>query len=205
MVLLGTAGKAEKLNRTCTCHIPRLTDDFANGIGHWLFLCETHALLAIFFANGMSQWRFFANGNRLAIGTCGDVRLEAPAGPRQPQRHDDVAEPISWLSFPSGHSACRVALSLLQAKLREVELIAWDRRRATRASAGRPCFGRMFANLLKRRRPQPGDQWSWAKCSSASAANSTVCGASSTLTEMSSTSWSRTGAARPRPGGSTAS
>ena len=47
----------------------------------------------------------------------GIVRLAAPAGSWQPAEHDNVSEPVSWLSLPArGHRACRVAVSLFQSE-----------------------------------------------------------------------------------------
>ncbi len=65
--------------------------------------------------------------------------------------------------------------------------------------------GRLFASTQKRHRPKPGDKWHLAKCSSASAARCATFGAQWTSMETCSTSWSRAGAARRRPSGSSAS
>src|SRR5258705_2281034 len=51
-------------------------------------------------------------------------------------------------------------------------------------------FGRIFANTLKRRRPQPRDKWYTDEVFIGSAASNTIFGARSTRTEMSSTFWS---------------
>ena len=66
-------------------------------------------------------------------------------------------------------------------------------------------FGRIFANALKRAGHNPATSGTWTRCSSGSAASNTIFGARSTRTEMSSTFWSRAGAAQPRPRGSSAS
>jgi transposase-like protein len=66
-------------------------------------------------------------------------------------------------------------------------------------------FGRIFANMLRQRRPQPGDKWYMDEVFIRIAASSTIFGVRSTRTEMFSISWSRAGAARPQRSGSFAS
>ena len=49
-------------------------------------------------------------------------------------------------------------------------------------------FGRIFANMLRQRRPQLGDKWCMDEVFILSAASSTIFGVRSTRTDMSSTS-----------------
>ena len=77
--------------------------------------------------------------------------------------HDDISKPVSRLPLPArGHRACGLALSLLRLSLRDVELILAARGIVVSYESIREWglrFGRIFANALKRRRPQPGDKW----------------------------------------------
>src|ERR1700747_2620847 len=66
-------------------------------------------------------------------------------------------------------------------------------------------FGRIFANALKRRLPQPGDKWYMDEVFIRIRGKQHYLGARSPRTEMSSTFWSRAGAAQPRPRDSSAS
>jgi transposase-like protein len=66
----------------------------------------------------------------------------------------------------------------------------------------------MFANLLKRRRPRPGDKWYMDEVFIRIRGKQHYLWRAvdqDTRTEMYSTSWSRAGAAPRRPGGSSAS
>src|SRR6516164_3638836 len=49
-------------------------------------------------------------------------------------------------------------------------------------------FGRIFANMLKRRRHNPETSGTWTRCSSGFATSGTILGVPSTRTETSSTS-----------------
>ena len=63
-------------------------------------------------------------------------------------------------------------------------------------------FGAEFAGRLQRRRPRPGDTWHSTKCSSASGACSTTCGAPSISMVSSWIFWCRSGEMAPPPSGS---
>jgi hypothetical protein len=84
----------------------------------------------------------------------GNVRLAAPAGPWQPARHDDVFEPVSWLPLPP--KVIQHAVWLYHGfslSLRDVELILAARGIISSESIRELGlrFGRIFANMLKRR------------------------------------------------------
>jgi hypothetical protein len=66
-------------------------------------------------------------------------------------------------------------------------------------------FGRIFANALKRRRPQPGDKWYTDEGFIRIRGKPHYLWRAVDRTEMSSTFWSTAGAAQPRPRGSSAS
>jgi hypothetical protein len=84
-------------------------------------------------------------------------------GPWQPARHDDVFEPVSWLPLPArGHPTCRWPYHCFSLSLRDVRLILGARGIVVSYQSIRdwsPRFGRIFANMLKRRPPQPGGKW----------------------------------------------
>ena len=66
-------------------------------------------------------------------------------------------------------------------------------------------FGRIFANMLRQRRPQPGDKWSMDEVLIGIRGKPYDLWRAVDMTEMSSTSSSRAGAARPQRSGSFAS
>jgi hypothetical protein len=86
--------------------------------------------------------------------------LAARAGPWQP--HDDLIKPVSRLPLPArGHRACRLAYHRFSLSLRDVELILAARGIVVSYESIREWgmrFGRIFANMLRPRRPQPGDK-----------------------------------------------
>ena len=65
-------------------------------------------------------------------------------------------------------------------------------------------FGQAYANSLRRRHPQPGDKWHLDEVFIKIGGEQKYLWRPSTPTAMFSTSSSRTGATKPRPGGSSA-
>jgi len=139
----------------------------------------------------------------------GTVRLAASAEPWQAVGMTISPNPYRGFRLPSAVIEHAVWLyHCFSLSLRDVELILAARGIVVSYESIREWglrFGRIFANALKRRRPQPGDKWYMDEVFIGSAASNTIFGARSTRTEMSSTFWSRAGAAQPRPRGSPAS
>jgi len=84
-------------------------------------------------------------------------------GRGQAAGHDDIAEPISWLRLPPEFIQHAVWFyHCFTLSLHDVELILAARGIVVSYESIREWglrFGRLFANLLKRRRPQTGDKW----------------------------------------------
>jgi transposase-like protein len=89
--------------------------------------------------------------------------LAALGGSWQPVRHADIAESISWLPLPAQVIQHAVWLyHCFSLSLRDVELILAARGIVVSYESIREWglrFSRIFANMLKRRRPRPGDKW----------------------------------------------
>src|SRR5882724_13661695 len=114
-------------------------------------------------------WTIFLVGDRSSakafatrMGGDGVVRLAAPAGLWQPARMT-TPNPYRGFRFPPEVIQHAVWLyHCFSLSLRDVELILAARGIVVSYESIREWslrFGRIFANALKRRRPQPGDKW----------------------------------------------